>query len=359
MDANTLARLRLALIPGLGPVTQLNLVSRFGTAAAPFENLADVAEFAGPAAAFALAQGPDAALVERSLRWAEHPAHRLLSFEDPEYPGLLREIHDPPGLLYAIGDLRFLQQRSVAIVGARNATPQGQRDARAMARTLSGAGLTIVSGLALGIDAAAHLGGLEGGSSSVAVMGTGPDRIYPPRNRELAQRLATEGCIITEFPLGTPPASGNFPRRNRLISGLARAVLVVEANEKSGSLVTARCALDESREVFAMPGSIHSPLARGCHKIIKEGAGLAQDANDVLEALGLPRVEHDLSPPGEKTSPDPLLHEIGFAPLSPDQIAQRTGLPAATVAAQLSRLQIEGRIEEVAGGKFQRVQRAS
>jgi DNA processing protein len=359
MDANTLARLRLALIPGLGPVTQLKLVGRFGSAAAAFQHLADVAPFAGSAVAYALAMGPDAGLIERTLRWGEDPAHRLICFEDADYPELLREIHDPPGVLYVTGDARLLQRVAVAIVGARNATPQGQRDARAMARTLSGAGLTVVSGLALGIDTAAHLGGLEGGSSSIAVTATGPDLVYPRRNRELAKRLMEEGCVVTEFALGTPPASGNFPRRNRLISGLARAVLVVEANEKSGSLVTAGCALQQNREVLAMPGSVHSPLAKGCHKLLKDGAALAECANDVLDSIGLPRVDAELSPSAEKSSPDPLLLEIGFAPLSPDQIALRTGMPAAMVAARLSRLQIEGRIEEVAGGRFQRVGRPS
>lgn len=358
MDANTLARLRLALIPGLGPITQLNLVRRFGSAAATFQNIPEVAPFAGPAVAFALAQGPDAGLVERTMRWEEGSAHRLVCFEDPDYPGLLREIHDPPGLLYVIGDVRLLQRTGVAIVGARNATPVGRRDARDMARALSATGLTIVSGLALGIDAAAHEGGLEAAGSSIAVTGTGADVLYPRANRALAQRLMEQGCVVTEFALGTPPAAGNFPRRNRLISGLARAVLVVEANEKSGSLGTAGCAREQNREVLAMPGSVHSPLAKGCHKLIKEGAALAEGVNDVLEALGLPRLQADLSPSGEKTSPDPLLHEIGFAPLSPDQIALRTGLSAAMVAAKLSRLQIEGRIEEVAGGRFQRVERA-
>jgi len=356
---NTLARLRLALIPGLGPATQRALVQRFGSAAAAFERRAAVEQFAGPDVAQVLALGPDPVLVERALRWQEESSRRLIAFEDADYPALLREIHDPPGMLYAIGDVGLLQRVIVAVVGSRNATPQGLRDARDMARALSDAGLAIVSGLALGIDAAAHEGGLEGAGSSVAVTGTGADVSYPRRNRELARRLMDHGCVVTEFPLGTPPASGNFPRRNRLISGLARGVLVVEANEKSGSLVTARCALLQNREVLAMPGSIHSPLAKGCHKLIKEGAALAEGANDVLDALRLPRVDAGLSRPGEKTSPDPLLHEIGFAPLSPDQIALRTGLPAAMVAAQLSRLQIAGRIEEVAGGKFQRVEGAS
>ena len=341
-------------------MSQLRLVQRFGSASAVFENLAEVERLAGAAAATALAEGTDARLFERTLAWLEDPSHRLVTIDEEQYPELLREIHDPPGLLYAIGDVELLRRPCVAIVGSRNATAQGVHDARAMAKLLSVAGHTIVSGLALGIDAAAHEGGLDGGSSSIAVTGTGPDVFYPRRNLPLAKRLAAHGCIVTEFPLGTPPASGNFPRRNRLISGLARAVLVIEANEKSGSLVTAHSALEQNREVLAMPGSIHSPLAKGCHKLIKEGAALAEDANDVLDALGLARVER--AHPARKDHedpPDPLLHALGFAPLSPDQIALRTGLAAATVAARLCRLQIEGRVAQVAGGKFQRVERAS
>jgi DNA processing protein len=360
MDSNKLARLRLSLIPGLGPVTQLRLVERFGSAGAVFDRPGEVARFAGEAVAVALARGPEAALVERTLAWAEDSAHRLVTIEEELYPRLLREIHDPPGVLYVVGDLHLLQRSSVAIVGSRNATSQGTHDARAMARELSAAGQAIVSGLALGIDAAAHQGGLEGGSSSVAVTGTGPDVTYPRRNRALAERLAAEGCIVTEFPLGTPPASGNFPRRNRLISGLARAVLVVEANEKSGSLLTAMYACHQNREVLAMPGSVHSPLSKGCHKLIRQGAALAENAGHVLEAIGLPHAGGTMGAGQESdASPDSFLLEIGFAPLSPDQIAQRTGLAAAAVAARLGRLQLEGRVEQVAGGKFQRVGRAS
>jgi DNA processing protein len=359
MDANKLARLRLALIPGLGPISQLRLVRRFGSASAVFENLAEIERLAGAGAAMILAEGTDARLFERTLAWLEDPSHRLVTIDEEQYPELLREIHDPPGLLYAVGDVELLRRPCVAIVGSRNATAQGVHDARGMANLLSEAGHTIVSGLALGIDAAAHEGGLDGGSSSIAVTGTGPDVFYPRRNLPLAKRLAAHGCIVTEFPLGTPPASGNFPRRNRLISGLARAVLVVEANDNSGSLLTAHSALEQNREVLAMPGSIHSPLAKGCHKLIKEGAALAEDVNDVLDALGLARLDRaDPARKNHQDPPDSLLHALGFAPLSPDQIALRTGLAAATVAARLCRLQIEGRVEQVAGGKFQRVERA-
>ena len=206
-DSNALARLRLSLMPGLGPIRQQGLVAHFGSAAAAFA---------------AVGHGVDDALLERTLRWLDTAGHHLLCYEDSRYPALLREIADPPGVIFAIGDLSCLGRSTVGIVGARNATPQGARDAYAIARALSEAGLCIASGLALGIDAAAHRGGLDGRGSSVAVMGTGPDLFYPRRNRELAQRLAAHGCILTEFPLGTAPARGNFPRRNRLISGLAR-----------------------------------------------------------------------------------------------------------------------------------------
>jgi DNA processing protein len=354
-DSNALARLRLALIPGLGPITQRKLVLRFGSACAALAAGDSLPGFGGAALATALSIGADEALVERTLSWLDGPERHLIAFEDEAYPELLREIDDPPGVIYAIGHIDRLKAPCVAVVGARNATPQGVRDAYAMSHALSQSGLCITSGLALGIDAAAHRGGLDGPSSSIAVMGTGPDVFYPKGNFQLAQRVASEGCVVTEFPLGTPAAAGNFPRRNRLISGLARAVLVVEANERSGSLVTARCALQQGRDVLAMPGSIHSPLSKGCHKLIREGATLVECAADVLAQLGLAT---DLAPAAaaERASTrDSLLQAIGDAPATPDQLVQRTGLAAADVAARLCLLHLEGWIEEVPGGRFQRV----
>ena len=357
VDPNTLARLRLTLVPGLGPLTQQWLVQRFGCAADAWCRYREIARLA-PAVATALARGPDAAMLERCLRWAEAPGHRLLAAEAAEYPVPLRETHGPPGILYAVGEPRLLKRDCVAIVGARNATPQGLRDAQGMAQALSHAGLTIVSGLALGIDAAAHRGGLEGAASSVAVLGTGIDLCYPRRNRDLRDRLQAKGCIVTEFTPGTPPVSGNFPRRNRIISGLARAVLVVEANEKSGSLLTAECALQQDRDVLAMPGSIHSPLSKGCHRLIKEGAALVETADDVLEALGLARrANPPEASPAHAPNEDMMLRALGRAPMSAEQIALRTGLAAATVAARLSCMQIAGQIEDLGGGRFQRVER--
>ncbi len=355
-----LACLRLALIPGLGPITYLNLVQRFGTPegvlAAPSR---DVAQFAGAAMAEALAAGPDPWLLDRSLAWMERPGHHLVTAQSAAYPEMLREIPDPPIVLYAIGRTELLQRPCLAIVGSRNCTPQGARDARTFAQELSKAGLCIASGLALGIDAAAHRGGLEGGGSSIAVMGTGADTFYPRSNGELARRLAEQGCLITEFALGTGPLRGNFPRRNRLISGLARGVLVVEAGENSGSLLTARLALHQNREVFAMPGPVHSTLTKGCHKLIRDGATLVEVSRDVLVELRLASPT-PASPPASALSPasDPVLYAIGFECVSPDQIAQRTGLAVAAIAARLSRLEIDGEIEAVAGGRFQRVERA-
>jgi DNA processing protein len=355
-----LACLRLALIPGLGPITYLNLVQRFGTpegvlAASP----GDVAQFAGIAMAQALAWGPDQRLVERSIAWMDLPGHHVLTAESTAYPEMLRQIPDPPIVLYAIGRVELLQRPCLAIVGSRNCTPQGARDARSFARELSKAGLCIVSGLALGVDAAAHRGGLEEGASSIAVMGTGADICYPRSHHDLARQLAERGCIITEFPLGTRPLRGNFPRRNRLISGLARGVLVVEAAEDSGSLLTAQLALDQNREVLAMPGPVHSTLTKGCHKLIRDGATLVECARDVLVELRLASPAR-ASPAACAPPPasDPVLHAIGFECVSPDQIAQRTGLAVAAIAARLSRLEIDGEIEAVAGGRFQRVERA-
>jgi DNA processing protein len=214
--------------------------------------------------------------VAEAIEWAQQPAITSLTIDDDRYPPLLREVNDAPAVLYAQGRVELLATTCFAIVGARNATLQGREDAQAFARVLSDAGLCIVSGLAHGVDAAAHLGGLEGDSSSIAVMGTGIDLVYPEANRDLAARLVESGCVITEFCLGTPPVPGNFPRRNRLISGVARGVLVVEANQRSGSLSTARFANDQGRDVFALPGSIHSTLSKGCHKLIKDGAKLVE-----------------------------------------------------------------------------------
>jgi DNA processing protein len=352
---DVLAWLRLTLVPGLTPRVQQQLLRAFGGPQAVLDACEpELASVAGAAAAQALARGPAHALVQRTIEWLAQRDHHLIALGDVHYPQALLTIHDPPTVIYAHGRIELLKASAFAIVGSRNASTQGTRDAHAFAHVLSSAGLCIVSGMAIGIDAAAHRGGLAGPGSSVAVMGTGADVIYPRGNVALAQQLAESGCLITEFALGTQPASGNFPRRNRLISGLSRGVLVVEAGKPSGTLITARLALEQNRDVFAIPGSIHSPLSKGCNDLIKQGARLVENANDVLSELGLPPVAQDSAPQAHVGLPHPMLAAMGYAPTSLDEIARRTGMAAAGVAAQLSRLEIEGLIAPLPGGLFQR-----
>jgi DNA processing protein len=349
-----LAWLKLTLVPGISARMQHALLTRFGSPHAAIASPASaVAEVVGEAGARALSRGPRPALIEATLRWLAEPARSLVTLADEDYPRALLETVAAPCVLYANGSRELLAKPAIAIVGSRNATPQGLRDAHAFARSLSDAGLCIVSGLALGIDAAAHRGGLSGASSSIAVMGTGPDRIYPARNRELAHEIAARGCLLTEFPVTTPATAGNFPRRNRLISGLSRGVLVVEAAVRSGSLITARLAGEQGREVFAIPGSIHSPLSKGCHELIREGAKLVESAHDVLVELGLANAPEQ---PDRGETGLSLLQQMGFAPISIDQMADRTGLTAAAVSSQLTTLEIEGQVEALAGGLFQRIE---
>lgn len=350
------AWLRLTLVPGVSLGAQRALLAAFGSPeealASPGDHLAALIE---PEPAALLLKGPDPALLEKTLSWIDQPGNHLLTLNDAAYPAMVREIHDPPAVLYAMGRVELLQSRGLAIVGSRNATPQGARDAEEFARELSKAGLCIVSGLALGIDAAAHRGGLAGGASTIAVMGTGANRLYPPPNRALAREIGERGCLLTEFALGTPPLPGNFPCRNRLISGLSRGVLVVEGARKSGSLSTARSAIDQNREVFAMPGSIHSPQSKGCHYLIKEGAKLVECAEDILVELGLALPGDVARHEPTILEPHPLLDEMGFDPVTVDQLANRTGRQAAAICAGLSQLEIEGRIAAIPGGWFQQV----
>jgi DNA processing protein len=360
IPADTLAWLRLSLIPGMGPIARRDLVERFGSPQAVLAASADeLRAFAGNATTAAIAKGVDTTLLERTQRWLEIPGRAIITVADAAYPAMLRQIADPPTVLYAEGNTGLLQRPCLAIVGARNCSAGGALDARDFARALSDAGICIVSGLAMGIDAAAHAGALAGSSASIAIMGTGADVLYPPRNATIGALLRERGCVVTEFPLGTQPLRGNFPRRNRIISGLARGVLVVEANRQSGSLLTAKSALEQDREVFALPGSIHSPLAKGCHLLIKEGAKLVEDIDDILVELGFAPTASSHQSQRRDTACDPLMRAIEFDPLSPDQIARRTGLDMASIGARLARLLIDGEIEAVAGGKFQRAEQAT
>ena len=314
--------------------------------------------------------------IERTRAWLELPGNHLITLADERYPPALLQISDPPILLYAKGRIALLQASSVAVVGSRNATAQGVSNAEAMSAAISAAGITICSGLALGIDAAAHRGGLRNGGASVgasggasgastiAVIGTGIDIIYPARNRELAHRIAVEGCIISEYPLGTPAIASNFPRRNRLISGLSQAVLVVEAAAQSGSLITARVAAEQGRDVFAIPGSIHSPLSKGCHQLIKQGAKLVESAQDVLDELdggpgALEIVQHAASSNVAHgrlcESQAALLAALGFDPVDGDALSARTGMDAATLSVDLLALEMAGLLEQLPGGLYQRL----
>jgi DNA processing protein len=350
--------LRLCLVPGIPGVAQRALLAAFGSpSAAVGAGAPAAAAVAGGAVAEALARGPDDGLLSRTVDWLSQPGHLLVALGDADYPRALLEIPDPPTLLYAMGEASLLNRPALAIVGSRNATQQGLADARDFARALSESGYMVVSGLALGIDAAAHRGGLDGRSSTVAVVGTGLDRVYPAANRPLAHEIARRGILLSEFPLGTAPVSANFPRRNRLISGLSRGVLVVEAALRSGSLTTARLALEQGRDVFAIPGSIHSPLSKGCHWLIKQGAKLVDCVEDISGELGA------IGGPGHASSPDaqspaaadPVLAALGHSPASLDVLARRTGMPAASLAAELTRLELSGAVERLPGGLYRQL----
>lgn len=351
------AWLTLAHAPGLGAGAIRRLLKEFGLPEAVLSARRSELERFVPAAAL---QGLDTpatrSAVERSLDWAAMPGCHIVPLSDPAYPRLLYEIPDPPTVLFARGHLALADTAAIAIVGSRNATPQGLANAERFAKALSSGGLTVVSGLALGIDAAAHRGGLAGAGSTIAVLGTGPDVCYPAKNAALAEEIAARGLLVTEFPPGTPPVAHNFPRRNRLISGMSRGVLVVEAAMASGSLITARTAIEQGREVFAIPGSIHSPLAKGCHALIKSGAKLVDSVADVLSELGAWQADSSARAPEADREDEPsLLGHIGFDPVDLDSLCARAGLPAEQVSAQLLRLELDGRIAALPGGRYQRL----
>lgn len=357
LDADLEAWLRLSLIDGVGTQTLHKLLLEFGTPAGVLAaSPRALAVVVPPRLASSITAGGagDEAL-SAVAAWLDDPANHIITLADSEYPQSLLQTADPPPLLYAKGRIELLNQPAFAIVGSRNATAQGMANAEAFATTLGDAGMVIVSGLALGIDAAAHRGGLASRASTIAVVGTGLDSVYPARNRPLAHDIAASGLIISEFALGTPPLAGNFPRRNRLICGLARGVLVVEAAISSGSLITARLAAEQGREVFAIPGSIHSPLAKGCHALIKQGAKLVESAQDILEELGatMPRTPDKTAAAAD--GDDVLLAHIGFEPVDVQAICTRSGLAAAEVNAALTSLEITGQIESLPGGRWQRV----
>jgi DNA processing protein len=355
--------LRLVQTAGVGPETARKLLAAFGLPESVFAaGYSALTKVVSERVANALITAPTddtKALIERTLAWAQQPGNHVLTLADADYPRALLDIPDPPVLLYAKGRLELLGTPSIAVVGSRNATTQGILNAEKFSEVLSQSGLTIVSGMALGIDTAAHQGGLRGNGGTVAVIGTGADIVYPARNRALAHQVAAGGCMVSEYPLGTPAIAANFPRRNRIISGLSRAVLVVEAAAQSGSLITARSAAEQGRDVFAIPGSIHSPLSKGCHLLIKQGAKLVESAQDILEELrGFHPVAHRPAPaPADKPADaaDPLLQALGFDPVTLDALAVRLGLDAAALASRLLTLELDGRVEVLPGGSYRRV----
>jgi DNA processing protein len=366
-DARLAAWLRLERTGGIGPRTVRKLLDAFGGIDAILNAGRDeLGAHLGPAQARALcapASNETERLLEATLRWRDRPGHHVLALGEPGYPELLANIPDPPLLLYIKGRVELLASPMLAMVGSRNASAQGKANALAFAENLSGAGLCIVSGLALGIDAAAHEGALRGSASTVAVIGTGPDLVYPARNRALCERIGVEGCIVSEYAVGTPPLPGNFPKRNRIISGLAAGVLVIEAAAQSGSLITARQAAEQGREVFAIPGSIHAALAKGCHILIREGAKLIDTAADVLEAMAWSPLVRTAAATTPSSRPDDavpagsaaLLAALGHDPVEPDILLALPGMNPALLSSQLLALELAGLLERGPGGRVQRV----
>ncbi|MBL8415394.1 MAG: DNA-protecting protein DprA [Propionivibrio sp.] len=353
--------LRLTLIPGIGGETQRKLLAAFGLPEAVFSSSrSTLCDLIGARSTRLLLDTGNEEAVASACAWSKGQDQHIITLADPDYPQALLEIPDPPTLIYVRGRLELLNRQALAIVGSRNPTPQGALNAERFASALSDAGLVIASGLALGIDAAAHRGALASSGDTLALIGTGIDRIYPARNRELALEIGARGTIISEFPIGTPVSSANFPRRNRLISGIARGVLVVEAAMESGSLITARLAGEQGREVFAIPGSIHSPQSRGCHKLIKQGAKLVETAQDVLEELrwGTPSTARTAMVLDGGAVPDQLLTLMGFDPCGLDELAERSGLGADSLSVMLLNLELDGRVVTLPGGRFQQLPEA-
>jgi len=346
------ARLRLHALPELGPRRFRRLLEAFGSASAALSAPAAAWRSLGLPAACAEPRR-DASIREQAaeaLRWLEEADHHLLLSDAPEYPALLAELDDAPPLLFVAGDPTLLERPQLAMVGSRRASKPGLDTARAFARSLAGGGFVVTSGLALGIDGAAHEGALDVGGRTVAVLGTGLEHIYPRRHLGLAKRIVEQGsALVSELPLHCAPQASNFPRRNRIISGLSLGTLVVEASPSSGSLITARLAAEQGREVYAIPGSIHHPGARGCHELIRQGATLVETVEHILEGLqgwtrGAPRAEDAPSWPSH-----PLVDLLRAAPQSSEQLALRSGLELPEVLVALTELELDGRVACEAG----------
>lgn len=375
--------LRLALTPGIGNTHARALLSAFGLPPDIFaQRPSTVAAVVSPTQVHALSTPPDKlpALLATTLDWlhAEPETRRILTLGDPMYPSTLLETEDPPLMLYAVAPALFWSgscwpERALAVVGSRNPTPQGADNARHFARNLVQRGICVVSGLALGIDGAAHEGALAAHSRdicTIAVVGTGLDRVYPARHRQLAHQIAEHGVLLSEYPLGTPPLAHHFPQRNRILCGLASGTLVVEAALQSGSLITARLSSEQGKEVFAIPGSIHSPQSKGCHALIRQGAKLVESAQDILEEFpawspALPHssvvdsgIAKESSSAASSAHACPVLHAMGFDPISLDLVQSRTGWPTPQLQVRLMELELQQQIARLPGGLFQRTSQA-
>lgn len=359
------AFLCLLRAPGIGPSRFRSLLRRFGSAKAVFAAGPKAWAEAGCSdAVIAGLSSPDRDAADNDLHWLDSPNHHFIADDGDRYPPRLKTITASPVALFAVGDVSLLGEPQLAIVGARAASSQGRENARAFAEAASRVGLLVTSGLALGIDAAAHAGALEAGAPTIAVCGNGLDRIYPPRNKALGETIAERGLLVSEYPPGTVPKPQHFPQRNRIISGLSLGVLVVEAQIGSGSLITAKLAAEQGREVFALPGSIHNPLARGCHALIRDGAMLVESIDDIVAELA-PQLRHALPAAAPKTLDtvvgDPLeqrvLAALGDDPISLDQLAERLSLGIAELGAALLGLELAGRIEALPGDRFSRLHR--
>ena len=383
-----LAWLQLAFTPYIGAESFLALHRHFGSARAALAAPADAVRGLLRQKQALRDWGRDNPLalkaVEAALNWEAQPDCRLMLLSDEDFPLMLTEGITPPPVLFLRGNTALLQRPAVAVVGSRHATPQALRIARDFGEAISEQEIAVVSGMAAGIDAAAHQGALAGAGGTIAVWGTGIDRIYPPANKNLAYQIAERGLIVSEFPLDTRPLAGNFPRRNRIIAALAQAVLVVEAAPESGSLITAKLAAEMGREVMAVPGSIDNPHSKGCHKLIKEGAKLVECLDDILQecpqllqkapvssysiyketdessAKGATEPLQTADRPSEtadESGKDELFAAMGYDPVHPDSLAQSLGLPAADVYARLLELELDGQIAAMTGGRYQRIKK--
>jgi DNA processing protein len=376
MDEETEGWVRLAEAPGLGAAEAAALVESFGSAARVVAaGRGALASRGLHAATVEALLAPPAERMERIAGWLEAPGHHLVSRHSEDYPALLAQSTGAPLILYVNGDPGLLSMPQLAVVGSRNPTRGGERTALEFAAHLAASGLVITSGLATGIDTAAHEGALSANGSTVAVLGTGIDRVYPAANRALAHRIAERGALVSEFPLGAQPEAWHFPRRNRIISGMSLGTLVVEAAHRSGSLITARLAAEQGREVFAIPGSIHNALARGCHRLIRDGARLVESADDIFAelaplagALGTRLSEPppgggsgaaggaaDAAVAGRDGDYDKLLEALGWEPVDMDRLIERSGLTIDQLSSMLLILELEGEVESLPGGKFSRV----